>query len=216
MRSQTSVCFARSHPALCRDALLTTRICATTSFSSAPRCSSTDLNWSAPGLLLRIPARVRSALRKRLSDDPSLEAVRSPSWTPSFPHALSTASNHAQVGVHPDLFALAALPSQIDARVSTPAPSAPCAVRRIECARTSGGVTTRRSEWPPRLVCGLLSDAPVSRAFSRVSFSSRWPCLRRHLDVVRPPLPRDRPLCGPPSQSSSVVFLACASGAFSS
>ena len=50
-----SVCFARSHPALCRDALPTTRICATTSFSSALRRSLTHLNWSAPGLLLRIP-----------------------------------------------------------------------------------------------------------------------------------------------------------------
>ena len=116
--------------------------------------------------------RVRSALRKWLFDDRSLEAARSPSWPPSFPCALSMAPNHVRVGVHPDLFALAALPSQIDARVSTPAPSAPCAVRRIECARTSGDVTTRRSEWLPRLVCGFLSDAPASCAISRQPLAS--------------------------------------------
>ena len=51
---------------------------------------------------------------------------------------------------------------------------------------------------------------------SRVGFSSHWPCPRHHLDVVRPPLPRDRPLCRPPSQSLGPALRSCAPGAFSS
>ena len=51
---------------------------------------------------------------------------------------------------------------------------------------------------------------------SHVSLSPHWPCPRCHLDVVRPPLPRDRPLCRPPSRSSGPALRSCARGAFSS
>ena len=65
---------------------------------------------------------------------------------------------------------------------------------------------------------GMWSSCPMHRrpVRSRAGFSPHWPCPRCHLDVVPPPLPRDRPLCRPPSRSSGPALRSCARGVFSS
>ena len=145
-------------------------------FSSALRCSLTHLNWSAPGLLLRRP------------ENPGTCALCSPETAlrrsfarSSAKSVMATFLSLRAVKRHPIVCSWRALrplrshspPScQVDTRLRTPARPAPCAVRRLECARTSSDVTTRRSEWLPRLVCGFLSDAPASCAVSRQALTA--------------------------------------------